>query len=490
MKKMFKRVLGILLILFISLSFLSLLLLVGCDTNDNIHTHEFGEWESVKEANCTEDGRRARSCSCGEIETEVIYATGHTEEVIAANVTCTESGLSEGKMCSVCGEIMLKQEDVSALGHNYSSYTVSDERGVPLTIFTCNRDGCEFTRREYISGVYDDKNNLLASWDELVNDYGLIRLSKLNGILRENEKLASGTTIILDESVTSIYLDWFEECTNIANIVIHDSVTNISNLSLNNPIYLKNIFVDENNKDYKSIDGNLYTKDGKTLIQYAVGKEDEEFTIPDGVTRIKYLSFGFCSSIEKIVIPNSVTQIESSTFYSCVSLKNLFFTGTSEEWDAIENKRNWLPYNALVHYDDNKMFMAYGFAGNFGSSGASGLCQIISIRDNQVYIDAFGDVLYSTVTCLNSCEFEYGEYIYDYINILKQPEKLDILDKIKACEEFYVLEGIDQYGTIQERICCYIDGVFYLLTVSSIDEETGTLIINRINYSIFEWEVQ
>ena len=66
----------------------------------------------------------------------------------------------------------------------------------------------------------------------------------------------------------------------------------------------------------------------------------------------------------------------------------------------------------------------------------------------------------------------------------------DILDKIKACEEFYVLEGIDQYGTIQERICCYIDGVFYLLTVSSIDEETGTLIINRINYSIFEWEVQ
>lgn len=51
-------------------------------------------------------------------ETMVLTATGHTEEIVEAVMpTCTESGLSEGKHCSVCKEILLAQETVPALGH-------------------------------------------------------------------------------------------------------------------------------------------------------------------------------------------------------------------------------------------------------------------------------------------------------------------------------------------------------------------------------------
>ena len=131
------------------------------------------------------------------------------------------------------------------------------------------------------------------------------------------------------------------------------------------------------------------------------------------------------------------------------------------------------------------VFMAYGFAGNFGSSGAAGMCQILKIGDNQLYIDY---VMYDTVSVYDSYEFEYGEYIYSYINVHKETEKLDALDKIKACGKFYILEGTDIKGILQTRVCCYFDGTFYLLTVSSIDEKTGIPIINRINYSIFDWE--
>jgi hypothetical protein len=35
---------------------------------------------------------------------------------------------------------------------------------------------------------------------------------------------------------------------------------------------ITNIMVKESNAKYQSIDGNLYTKDGKTLVCYAVGK--------------------------------------------------------------------------------------------------------------------------------------------------------------------------------------------------------------------------
>ena len=41
------------------------------------HEHAFGEWTTVTEATCTEDGSRERVCECGEKETEVIAALGH-----------------------------------------------------------------------------------------------------------------------------------------------------------------------------------------------------------------------------------------------------------------------------------------------------------------------------------------------------------------------------------------------------------------------------
>ena len=42
------------------------------------HTeHVFGEWETTKEATCTENGEQVRHCECGETETRVVEATGH-----------------------------------------------------------------------------------------------------------------------------------------------------------------------------------------------------------------------------------------------------------------------------------------------------------------------------------------------------------------------------------------------------------------------------
>ncbi len=45
----------------------------------------------------------------------------HIEEVLAAKeATCTETGLTEGKKCSVCGKITVAQEEVAANGHSFS----------------------------------------------------------------------------------------------------------------------------------------------------------------------------------------------------------------------------------------------------------------------------------------------------------------------------------------------------------------------------------
>ena len=73
---------------------------------------------------CTDDGLTdGVVCSvCGRILTEqlLLDALGHievTDEPVAS--TCTETGLTEGSHCSVCGEVLVAQEEIPAHGHNF-----------------------------------------------------------------------------------------------------------------------------------------------------------------------------------------------------------------------------------------------------------------------------------------------------------------------------------------------------------------------------------
>jgi|GEM_PF-1384055 Bacterial surface proteins containing Ig-like domains len=48
----------------------------------------------------------------------------HVEEVVPGKAaTCTETGLTDGKKCSVCGEILEAQKEIPALGHDYKNGT-------------------------------------------------------------------------------------------------------------------------------------------------------------------------------------------------------------------------------------------------------------------------------------------------------------------------------------------------------------------------------
>jgi len=98
------------------------------------HIHTISDWVIIKEPTCVEEGTRERSCECGLTETEKIHTIDHTEEIDKAiAATCTETGLTEGKHCSVCNTVLVKQETVSAKGH-----TEQVDKAVSPT---CTKDG-------------------------------------------------------------------------------------------------------------------------------------------------------------------------------------------------------------------------------------------------------------------------------------------------------------------------------------------------------------
>ncbi len=82
--------------------------------------HTETEWTTTTTATCTTPGLKSEICNeCGAVvNTEVIAALGHTEEVVpAVDPTCVNEGRTEGKKCSVCGATTVTQERVAALGH-------------------------------------------------------------------------------------------------------------------------------------------------------------------------------------------------------------------------------------------------------------------------------------------------------------------------------------------------------------------------------------
>ena len=219
---------------------------------------------------------------------------------------------------------------------------------------------------EIINGIEGDLT-LYAKWvpyDDILIFYDGID----NSSVEISPDYAVKTVIIPslhnDLPVTKIMATFRGEYECIETVIIPDSVAFInpvafvsSSLDEDVNISLECISVDSNNPNFKSVDGVLYSKDGKTLIQYPPQKDDALFTIPDGVTLINDFAFArnknlksiaipntvtsigvrafiYSEALQNIVIPDSVTQIGHSAFSKCASLESVIL---SNHMDTIEH---------------------------------------------------------------------------------------------------------------------------------------------------------
>ena len=241
--------------------------------------------------------------------------TSLTSVVIPDSVTNIEDGAFSG--CTSLTSVVIPDSVTSI--ENGAFYNCSSLEGLYITDLTA---WCNINFSDYSSNPLYYADNLYlngALITELiipdsvtsVDDYMFYACESL-------------TSVVITDSVTNIGSDAFSGCSNLTSIEISNSVKSIGDRAFRNCGNLTNIMVNESNTIYKSIDGNLYNKDGTTLIQYAIGKTATSAVIPNWVTSIGDYAFDNCISLTSVVIPDSVTSIGRYAFYNCSSLEGVY----------------------------------------------------------------------------------------------------------------------------------------------------------------------
>ena len=202
------------------------------------------------------------------------------------------------------------------------------------------------------AGLFDADDNLVASWDTLVNTYGMDiekdygeypnDTTSLHYLKSNNSKLSAGRKLIISNSVTRIG-DWaFYNCKFLISIVIPNSVTSIGDFAFCDCWGIKSITIPDS-----------VTTVGEDVFNncaYLVTA-----TLPGGLTHISRYAFSYCTRLTSITIPDSVTTIGFGAFYWCNNLTDVYYGGTEEQWRSISVDNtvngNTSLLNATIHYN-------------------------------------------------------------------------------------------------------------------------------------------
>ena len=100
---------------------------------------------------------------------------------------------------------------------------------------------------------------------------------------------------------------------------------------------LSSITVVTGNKNFKSVDGVLYSADGRTLV-YCPASKSGAFEIPVGTQTVAPGAFIGCNGLTEITVPNTVTLIGECAFYGLSdNLTKLTFAGNAFNDMIIDN---------------------------------------------------------------------------------------------------------------------------------------------------------
>ena len=136
---------------------------------------------------------------------------------------------------------------------------------------------------------------------------------------------SSLTDVVIPNSVLSIDEYAFSSCSSLTSINLPASIKTFSPLAFTGCTKLTAINFASDNPEYKTINGNVYSKDGSTFVRLPQGKSSLE--IADGVTEIGEYACYDCNKLTTISLPSSVGYIGFAAFQSCYGITDFEIPG-------------------------------------------------------------------------------------------------------------------------------------------------------------------
>ena len=139
------------------------------DTSNNVPEDKPCTEHKGGTATCT---KKAECEACGE---EYGDFAPHTEEVVPGKAaTCTETGLKDGKKCSVCGETLVEQETIPVASHKYDNeIKVVEPTCIAdgYTVYGCSAGDCGLTEnRDFVT----ERTSHSYSFDAELEEYDVL----------------------------------------------------------------------------------------------------------------------------------------------------------------------------------------------------------------------------------------------------------------------------------------------------------------------------
>ena len=143
--------------------------------------------------------------------------------------------------------------------------------------------------------------------------------------------------IVFPDSLTKIDDAAFQDCTALTSLLIKGNVGYIGSNSFRGCVALIALILTE---------GVQRLGDGAFAECTAL----TEVYLPETLKEINKWAFLGCSSLARISVQQKVTQIGFRAFYECGALKDIYYTGTQEQWDQIKvDSENYGLNNAELH---------------------------------------------------------------------------------------------------------------------------------------------
>ena len=180
-------------------------------------------------------------------------------------------------------------------------------------------------------GAFNNSDQKLVGGGEVDEETGTIGRDFTDTYSLTSVKFAEGSKLkILGDFA-------FFDCLNLKSITIPASVETVgeysfslgSDTAFDKTSSMTEINVSPDSKNFKSVDGVLYTKDGKKLVACPAGKTEIKFA--DGVTEIQQGAFQGCNQITSVTIPNTITKLPKDAFADCIKLNKVILPETLTE---------------------------------------------------------------------------------------------------------------------------------------------------------------